>query len=178
MVDAPTFAQLYNERNDKIGQSPRYTAEEIQKFSDGSDPILYPNTDWFKEIIKPASLQHKYNLSFGGGTNVVAYFVSLGAVTQDGIYRESATRYDQLNLRSNTDVNVTSGFKVEWTCRHGYKTNTILHTPVMNTVFFIGPGTDFLPRLLIIPMDCLPGEATRSHWSAIAPDTIKPACSA
>lgn len=112
MVDAPTFAQLYNERNDKIGQSPRYTAEEIQKFSDGSDPILYPNTDWFKEIIKPASLQHKYNLSFGGGTNVVAYFVSLGAVTQDGIYRESATRYDQLNLRSNTDVNVTSGFKV------------------------------------------------------------------
>ena len=112
MVDAPTYAQLYNERNEKVGGSPRYTEEEIQKFADGSDPIAYANTDWFAEIIKPASFQHKYNLSFAGGTNVVAYFASLGAVTQDGIYRESATKYDQLNLRSNIDVNVTSDFKI------------------------------------------------------------------
>ncbi len=112
MVDAPTFAQLYNERNEKLGVTPRYTEEEIRKFADGSDPVLYPNTDWFAEIIKPASFQHKYNLSFAGGTNTVAYFASIGAVTQDGIYRESATKYDQLNLRSNIDVNVTSNFKI------------------------------------------------------------------
>ena len=112
MVDAPTYAQLYNERNEKVGGSPRYTEEEIRKFADGSDPIAYANTNWFDEIIKPASLQHKYNLSFAGGTNVVAYFASVGAVTQDGIYRESATKYDQLNLRSNIDVNVTSDFKI------------------------------------------------------------------
>jgi len=112
MVDAPTYAQLYNERNEKLGGSPRYTEEEIRKFADGSDPIAYANTDWFAEIIKPASFQHKYNLSFAGGTNVVAYFASVGAVTQDGIYRESATKYDQLNLRSNIDVNVTPDFKI------------------------------------------------------------------
>jgi TonB-linked outer membrane protein, SusC/RagA family/TonB-dependent outer membrane receptor, SusC/RagA subfamily, signature region len=112
MVDAPTFAQLYNERNQKLGQNPRYSEEEIRKFSDGSDPVLYPNTDWFDEIIKQASFQHKYNLSFEGGTNAAAYFVSVGAVTQDGIYRESATRYNQLNLRSNIDVNVTQDFKI------------------------------------------------------------------
>lgn len=112
MVDSPTYAQLYNERNEKVGGSPRYTEEEIRKFADGSDPIAYANTDWFAEIIKPASFQHKYNLSFAGGTNTVAYFASVGAVTQDGIYRESATKYDQLNLRSNIDVNVTPDFKI------------------------------------------------------------------
>lgn len=112
MVDSPTYAQLYNERNEKVGGSPRYTEEEIRKFADGSDPIAYANTDWFAEIIKPASFQHKYNLSFAGGTNAVAYFASVGAVTQDGIYRESATKYDQLNLRSNIDVNVTPDFKI------------------------------------------------------------------
>ncbi|MGV8094122.1 MAG: TonB-dependent receptor [Mangrovibacterium sp.] len=112
MVDAPTYAQLYNERNEKVGGSPRYTEEEIQKFADGSDPIAYANTDWFNEIIKPASFQHKYNLSFAGGTNAVAYFASVGAVTQDGIYHESATKYNQLNLRSNIDVNVTQNFRI------------------------------------------------------------------
>ena len=112
MVDAPTFATLYNEWSVKNGTTPRYRDDEIQKFMDGSDPIQYPNTDWFDAIIKPASFQHKYNVTFSGGTNTVAYFLSVGAVTQDGIYRESATSYDQLNLRSNIDINVTSNFKV------------------------------------------------------------------
>lgn len=112
MVDAPTFATLYNERNAKLGQNPRYTDAEIQKYRDGSDPILYPNTDWFAEIIKPVSMQHKYNLSFSGGAENVAYFVSAGAVTQDGIYRESATKYNQLHFRSNIDLNVTKSFKI------------------------------------------------------------------
>ncbi|KAA6300958.1 MAG: TonB-dependent receptor SusC [Candidatus Ordinivivax streblomastigis] len=115
MTDAATYAELYNERNMKVAGQPdfsQYREDEIQKYRDGSDPVQYPNTDWFNAIIKPASFQHKYNLSFSGGTNVVAYFVSLGAVTQDGIYRESATKYDQLNLRSNIDVNVTQDFKI------------------------------------------------------------------
>jgi TonB-linked SusC/RagA family outer membrane protein len=112
MVDAATYAELYNERNLKVGGGVQYRDDEIQKYRDGSNLIEYPNTDWFDAIIKPASFQHKYNVAFSGGTNAVAYFLSLGAVTQDGIYRESATNYDQLNLRSNVDVNVTSTFKI------------------------------------------------------------------
>ena len=112
MSDAPTYATLYNEMNEKIGGGPQYRDDEIELFRNGSNPIEYPNTDWFDAIIKPASSQHKFNLAFSGGTNVAAYFVSLGGVTQDGIYRESATKYDQLNLRSNLDVKVTQNFKI------------------------------------------------------------------
>ncbi|MDR1865990.1 MAG: SusC/RagA family TonB-linked outer membrane protein [Bacteroidales bacterium] len=112
MADAPTFATLFNERNAKTGGTPQYREDEIQKYRDGSDPVQYPNTDWFNTIIKSASFQHKYNATFSGGTDVVAYFVSVGATTQDGIYVNSATKYDQLNLRSNIDVNVTKSFKI------------------------------------------------------------------
>jgi len=112
MVDAPTFATLYNEANAKKGSGPQYREDEIQKYADGSDPVLYPNTDWFDVIIKPASFQHKYNLNFSGGTNAIAYFVSVGGSMQDGIYEQSATKYDQVNLRSNIDLNVTENFKI------------------------------------------------------------------
>jgi TonB-linked SusC/RagA family outer membrane protein len=112
MVDAPTYAQLYNESNAKKGAGPQYRDDEIEKYRDGSDPVLYPNTDWFNAIIKPASFQHKYNIDFSGGTNSLAYFVSVGGTTQDGIYENSATKYNQLNLRSNIDVHVTNNFKI------------------------------------------------------------------
>ncbi|GHV31225.1 SusC/RagA family TonB-linked outer membrane protein [Bacteroidia bacterium] len=112
MADAPTFAQLYNESNAKKGGGPQYREDEIEKYRNGSDLVLYPNTDWFNVVIKPVSLQHKYNLDFSGGTNSVAYFVSVGGTTQDGIYKNSATKYSQMNLRSNIDVNVTETFKI------------------------------------------------------------------
>lgn len=112
MCDAPTFAQITNEVSIFDGSGATYSEEEIQMFRDGTNPVLYPNTDWFHEIIKPLSLQQKYNLSVTGGTKVAKYFISVGADMQDGIYRNGATKFSQLNIRANTDVNVTDHFKI------------------------------------------------------------------
>jgi len=38
MADAATFAQVFNEIEQYEGRAPRYTAEEIEKFKNGSDP--------------------------------------------------------------------------------------------------------------------------------------------
>jgi TonB-linked SusC/RagA family outer membrane protein len=116
MADAGTYATIQNEidyyNNKAGGMNQHYSEEEIRKFRDGSDPINYPNTDWAKETLKSVTLQNQHNLSINGGTEDIKYFVSLGKIFQDGIYRNGATEYNQYNFRSNIDANITKDFKV------------------------------------------------------------------
>jgi TonB-linked SusC/RagA family outer membrane protein len=116
MADAATYAQIMNEinydTNPAGGLNQSYTAEQIQKFKDGSDPLNYPNTDWEKQTLKGSALQNQHSLSIGGGNDDIKYFVSLGTLYQDGIYKNGATKYHQYNFRSNIDANITKRFKV------------------------------------------------------------------
>ncbi|TFF35687.1 TonB-dependent receptor [Mucilaginibacter psychrotolerans] len=116
MADAATYAQIMNEinydSNPAGGLNQSYTAEQIQKFSDGSDPLNYPNTDWEKQTLKSYALQNQHSLSVAGGNDDVKYFVSLGTLYQDGLYKNGVTQYHQYNFRSNIDANVTKRLKV------------------------------------------------------------------
>ncbi len=106
MADAAQYATLLNEIDYYANRNPRYTDEEIQLYQDGSDPLRYPNTDWFAETIKPWSSQTHGNVSIDGGTERVKYFVSMSEKSQDGIYKNSATKYNQYDFKSNLDINV------------------------------------------------------------------------
>lgn len=116
LADAATYATILNEidyyNNPSGGMNQFYSAEEIEKFRNGSDPINYPNTDWQKVALKNFALQNQHNLGINGGTDNVKYYVSLGTIYQDGLYRSGATKYKQYNFRSNIDANVTKDFKV------------------------------------------------------------------
>ena len=61
-----TYAKVYNEIEEGEGRAPRYTAEELEKYRNGSDPD-YPNTDWYGFITKKLTPQHRVNLSVSGG---------------------------------------------------------------------------------------------------------------
>lgn len=104
MANASEYATLLNEIDKYAGNKERYTPEDIQKYRDGSDPWSYPNTDWFKETLKPWSPQTYANATIDGGTDNMTYFVSVSAKTQDGFYRNSGTKYNQYDLKSNLDL--------------------------------------------------------------------------
>ncbi|HEY4787278.1 MAG TPA: SusC/RagA family TonB-linked outer membrane protein [Bacteroidales bacterium] len=106
MCNASEYATLLDEVDKYAGNTQRYTADDIQKYSDGSDPWGHPNTDWFKETLKPWSAQNYGNISLDGGTEHIKYFVSISDKYQDGFYRNSGTKYNQYDLRSNVDVKV------------------------------------------------------------------------
>ncbi|MBR4133412.1 MAG: TonB-dependent receptor [Bacteroidales bacterium] len=112
MADAVTFAEAYNRARAITGASAIYTEAQIEHYRTGDDPISYPNTDWFKEIIKDYSSQHKYGVSLQGGAGRVSYFLQFNGQYQDGIYVKSATNYNQYNVRSNIDIKVTDDFKL------------------------------------------------------------------
>ncbi|MBE5320086.1 TonB-dependent receptor [Pedobacter sp. MR2016-19] len=116
MADAATYAQIMNEinfdSNPAGGLNQSYTADQIEKFRNGSDPLLYPNTDWINETLKNTALQSQHSLSVNGGSEDVKYYVSLGTISQDGLYKNGATKYNQYNFRTNIDANVSKYLKV------------------------------------------------------------------
>ena len=112
MLDAATYAMAINQLDTAAGSSPQYTDQDIQKYKDGSDPLGHPNTNWFKETMKPTSGQYQQNLSVSGGSDKVKYFLSVGNQYQDGYYKKGATNYNQYNVRSNIDAQVTDNLKL------------------------------------------------------------------
>lgn len=84
-----------------------YSPDAVKKFADGSDPWRYPNTDWFGDAFRTWTPQSRQNLMLTGGTEAIRYFTSVGYVNQDGIYKNSATRYQQYNFRANLDAKIS-----------------------------------------------------------------------
>ncbi len=112
LADAVLYTTAYNKSLAISGSAPVYNDAQIQHYIDQDDPINYPNTDWLGEIVKPVSAQHKYGVSINGGSERAAYFVQFNGQYQDGIYYKSATNYNQFNLRSNLDIQVTKSLKL------------------------------------------------------------------
>ncbi|MEL6252813.1 MAG: TonB-dependent receptor [Bacteroidota bacterium] len=83
-----------------------YSPEAVRKHEDQSDPWGFPDTDWFGDAFKTWAPQDRHNLQISGGTENVKYLASLGYIHQDAIYRESATFYNQYNMRLNVDAKV------------------------------------------------------------------------
>ncbi|MFD2556627.1 SusC/RagA family TonB-linked outer membrane protein [Sphingobacterium tabacisoli] len=113
LVNAYEYALFRNEKDIRQGQgNVTYSPEQIEKFRDGSDPISYPSTDWYSEVLKPLTPQTQHSLSVSGGADNLKYFVSGGYLYQDAFFRKSATNYNQYNLRSNIDAQITDNFKL------------------------------------------------------------------
>ena len=83
-----------------------YSPAAVQKHQDHSDPWGYPDTDWFGDAFKTWSHQNRHNLQISGGSENVRYFTSVGYVYQDAYYHNSATKYEQFNLRANVTAKI------------------------------------------------------------------------
>ena len=116
MADAATYATILNEiqyyRSSAGGLNQIYSDDEIEKFRNGSDPVNYPNSNWIDAVMKPYSLLDQQNLSIAGGGNDAQYFVSVGRRHQTGIYENTNLNFEQWNVRSNIDVNISKNFKL------------------------------------------------------------------
>lgn len=114
LINAWEYATYKNEINARTGLPAEFTEEQIQHYKDGDDPLNYPNTNWLNAILKDLSPQTRHSLSLRGGGEKVSYFVSGGYLYQDGIFRNSATDYNQYNFRSNVDANLNKNFKLSF----------------------------------------------------------------
>ena len=95
-----------------LKQNGGFSADDLAAFKSGTaDPYYYPDVDWWDELVKDFTPQQQYNLNISGGSNAARYFVSVGYLNQEGIFKteEKTTNfgYNRFNLRSNLDLDVT-----------------------------------------------------------------------
>ena len=86
---------------------------DIQKYKDGSDPLLHPDTDWYGSVIRKWSPQQRHNVQLMGGSENINYLASLGYINQDGNYINSATGYKQYDMRVNLDTKINKYIKAK-----------------------------------------------------------------
>jgi len=136
----PTFLDAYQsallvdqaETNDNsTSTNPKplsFSANDLALYQNGTDPYGHPNVDWYNEIFNKYSYQTNANLDISGGTDKVKYFISGGALDQNGDVKYFPdprgivnnnyyfTRYD---FRSNLDLkaNKTLDLRLDVTTR-------------------------------------------------------------
>ncbi len=114
-LNAYDYARLYNQARANDGLAPRYSAEELAAYQNGTNPYLYPNVDWKNEILKKTAPLTFAEMAFRGGTEIIRYYVMAGLMENNGLYKgtdskrkESSNAYfARFNFRANLDVNVT-----------------------------------------------------------------------
>ena len=115
-ADSYDYAVTYNQAALESGTPEAdlpFTTAMIEGYRTHSSPYVYPDVDWADLMLRKAALQTQHNFTMSGGTKTVRYFVSLGAYTQEGLYRVYETdynsnyRYNRYNYRINLDVDIT-----------------------------------------------------------------------
>jgi len=117
MMDAALYAQVYNEGvfyrsgRDSATFTPQYTADQIQKMKDGSDPILNPNTDWVGLTLHDSYVKN-LNFQVNGGSDKVRYLLSFGSLQQNGNFYGNTMLYKQYNWRTKVDIDLLKNLTV------------------------------------------------------------------
>ena len=116
-ADSYTAASLYTEaqRNDGVAEDQlAFQPYDLERFRLGDDPIMYPNVNWYDYLMNKVAIQTQHNVNVSGGTKDIRYFVSLGFLYQNGLFKKmegldynNNYNYTRYNYRANLDVNLT-----------------------------------------------------------------------
>src|SRR5690606_4415319 len=118
LLNSYEYASLKNEGLLNDGLPEIFTADDLDRFKNGTAPVFYSDINWMDEFFKPVSIQQQYNLNVSGGNDIVRYFTSAGYFDQDGSYKtgnfdygfDPNPKYRRFNFRSNIDLNFTKDF--------------------------------------------------------------------
>ena len=104
-LSSAEFAEFFNEGRRNEGNPPTYTAEDIEKYRNGSDPDNFPDTYWLDLILQGSGFTQNHNVGMSGGTETMRYATSLAYYNQLGVVRN--TQHDRYTVRMNLDSDVT-----------------------------------------------------------------------
>ncbi len=115
MADSYTYATVMNEMDRNDGKSVlSFDDYTLERFRLGDEPIMYPNVDWRRYLMSKRSIQTQHNINISGGTEKVRYFISMGFLFQNGLFKQlegldydNNYKYKRYNYRTNLDIDIT-----------------------------------------------------------------------
>ena len=108
------YATLYNEGLVNDGKPEKYTATVLDAYKNRTDPFLYPDVNWYNELLRKSVPLSNYDMNFSGGDNSIRYFVMMNMIKADGLYIKSGdqstnsinSNFTRFNFRANVDINI------------------------------------------------------------------------
>lgn len=142
VTDVADHMTLINriQRNSDVAES--FTPERIEEWRTKSktDPILYPNTNWYDVIIKPNTLTGN-TFSARGGNEKINFYSSFGILSNNGVVLKSGvTKY---NFRNNVNYKIN-----KWLKLGSILTGNFYKRPpdLTNNLFIVYPNPSVLPK--------------------------------
>lgn len=132
-IQSPTLSDTYLDSYQSVvlleealkndGLPSQFSANDIEMYRksaagelSGLDAMLYPNVDWYDEVLKKSAPAQRYNVSVRGGTKRMRYYASAELYDQKGLIKElsqdmygnsSSPSYRRYAFRANMDLFLT-----------------------------------------------------------------------
>jgi TonB-linked SusC/RagA family outer membrane protein len=110
------------------GLPSQFSASDISMYEksvngqlSGVDALLYPNVDWYDEILRSSAPSQRYNASVRGGTKRMRYYASLEYYDQESLFKNlsndtygnsSSLNYKRYGFRANADFFLTKDLQL------------------------------------------------------------------
>ena len=98
------YTTLYNEALTNVGRNPIYTPAQIELYRNGSQPDLYPNTDWYKEVLRESAPLGDVNLNINSPGKITNSYLGLSYLTQESLIPNKDQ--DRFSAKLNTETKV------------------------------------------------------------------------
>lgn len=106
------------------GLEPIYTEEGLNHFKNGTDPLNFANTNWRKLVLNDWAPQQKHTIRVSGGNDKNQYYVSLGHIDQNSLYKNDNHWMKRTNFRLSQSTYIeTIGVRLNATI-DGYRQKT------------------------------------------------------
>lgn len=92
-------AQYSNIARTNDGLEPTYSEEALEAFRTGSDPLHFADTDYRSLVLNDWAPQTKHSVRLTGGTDKNSYYVSLGHIYQNSLYKNNNHWMKRTNFR-------------------------------------------------------------------------------
>ena len=96
VTNAVDYMMARNQASINEGQPAPYSDAQVEEYKNGTDPDIYPNTDWYGIMFSVAPIQDHY-LRVSGGTEKTTYSLSVGYMDQDGILMNTSAKKYSIN---------------------------------------------------------------------------------
>lgn len=127
-LDSYNSVSLLEEALANDGLPSQYSASDLDMYQkssagllSGVDALLYPNVDWYDEILRSSAPAQRYNANVRGGTKRMRYYASLEYYNQESLFKNlsndpygnnSSQSYKRYGFRANADFFLTKDLTV------------------------------------------------------------------